>query len=91
MQKNNGPPKGGFSVIILLWSTKTKGKQMDEQYFYQVTREIAEIEDTNSYLQRVAEEMIQEKIQQEYEDWINSILALDFKGIAEKYADAFVW
>jgi hypothetical protein len=65
---------------------------MDEQQFFcEVTREIAEIEDANSYLQRVAEEMQQEKIQQEYEDWINSILALDFKGIAEKFDDAFVW
>jgi hypothetical protein len=65
---------------------------MDEQQFFcEVTREIAEFEDTNSYLQRVAEEMIQEKIQQEYEDWIGSILAMDFKGIAEKFDDAFVW
>jgi hypothetical protein len=65
---------------------------MDEQqFFYEVVREIADIEDTNSYLQRVAEEMQQEKIQQEYEDWINSILALDFKGIAEKFDDTFVW
>jgi hypothetical protein len=65
---------------------------MDQQQFFcEVTREIAEIDDTNSYLQRVAEEMQQEKIQQEYEDWINSILALDFKGIAEKFDDAFVW
>jgi|LakMenEpi03Aug12_release.lakeMendotaPanAssembly.Ray.scaffolds.fasta_scaffold1762773_2 hypothetical protein len=64
---------------------------MDEQFFYEVVREIADIEDTNSYLQRVAEEMIQEKIQQEYEDWIGSILAMDFKGIAEKFDDTFVW
>jgi hypothetical protein len=65
---------------------------MDEQqFFYEVVREIADIEDTNSYLQRVAEEMQQEKVQQEYEDWINSILALDFKGIAEKFDDTFVW
>jgi hypothetical protein len=64
---------------------------MDEQFFYEVVREIADIEDTNSYLQRVAAEIQQEKIQQEYEDWINSLLALDFKGIAEKFDDAFVW
>jgi hypothetical protein len=64
---------------------------MDQQFFYEVTREIAEIEDTNSYLQRIAEDMNREKIQQEYEDWIDSILALDFKGIAEKFDDAFVW
>jgi hypothetical protein len=64
---------------------------MDEQFFYEVVREIADIEDTNSYLQRVAAEIQQEKIQQEYEDWINSILSLDFKGIAEKFDDTFVW
>jgi hypothetical protein len=64
---------------------------MDQQFFYEVTREIADIEDTNSYLQRIAEDMNREKIQQEYEDWIDSILTLDFKGIAEKFDDAFVW
>jgi len=71
--------------------TNRSSKMDEQQFFYEVVREIADIEDTNSYLQRVAEEMQQEKIQQEYEDWINSILALDFKGIAEKFEDAFVW
>jgi hypothetical protein len=65
---------------------------MDEQQFFcEVTREIAEFEDANSYLQRVSEEMKLARIEEDYQEYIESILAQDFKGQAEKFDDGFVW
>jgi hypothetical protein len=61
---------------------------MDQQFFYEVTREIADIEDTNSYLQAIAEENKKAKADEDYFDFIQAML----RACYEEYEDGgFVW
>lgn len=59
-----------------------------DQFFNEVTRELAEIEDANSYLQRITEEMKQQRIDDEYHDFIQSMLREVYD---EVYDDSFTW
>lgn len=59
-----------------------------DQFFFEVTRELVEIEDANSYLQRIAEDIKQQQIDDEYHDFIQSMLKEVYD---EVYDDSFTW
>lgn len=59
-----------------------------EQFFCEVTRELAEIEDANSYFQHLAEQLRQQQIDDEYSDYLQAMLRQVYDEI---YDDSFTW